>query len=368
MSSGSDALKSAAREALRESPRLKGLKALVGFDGFVDSLSRVVRDRDAEGHVRYFGRAAEFGSFVSEAGGSRSLELSRLALKPGGNMPITAAAFASFGLGVACVGALGYPSRHPAFDVLPSSCEAYSFADPGMASALEFDDCKLMFAEMGDLHEIDWPVVKQRLGLERLRAAASAASIVALLNWSEIKASDSIWRGMLEETLDAPPPNGRRILLFDLSDCSRRRSEDLLGAIRLIAGAAALGDIVLSLNANEMHFAARAVGWAGERIEAEDAALAIRSFLASGSVVVHYKEGAVSANSAGLSHSPALPVDRPLIATGSGDNFNAGYCIASLLGFGEEGRLSLGNAFAGYYRSKGVSPDPDTLTRFLDSR
>jgi hypothetical protein len=366
MSDTIDSLAKAAQDAYSARSRLAGIRAIVGFDGFVDILARVVKDRDLEGRERYYASTREFGEAIAAAGGSRSLELVRTALKAGGNMPIVASSLGSYGIGVSCIGALGYPIRHPAFDSLPATCESLCFADPAQTTALEFDDGKIMLAEMSGLHEATWEVVKERVGLERLRSIAAGVALVGFCNWSEIDASDGIWRGMLGEVLEDSPPEGGRFLLFDLSDCSKRPAESIRAAARLVAGAASRGEIVLSLNANEARLVAGAIGASAS--DPGSAAAGIRSFIGAGSVVVHYRDGAVSADGRELRSSPALPVLLPLRATGSGDNFNAGYCVGALLGFGEGERLDLGNVFAGYYRATGESPEPRVLAEFFTSR
>jgi hypothetical protein len=365
MSDVRNALADAAVDAYSARARLAGVRALVGFDGFVDNLVRVVRDRDSEGRERYFSTTKEFGEFIAAAGGSRSFELARNALKAGGNMPIVASALGSYGIGVSCVGALGYPARHTVFKLLPDNCEALSFADPGKTTALEFDDDKIMLGEMEGLHEANWDLVKSRIGLGKLRSLASSASLVGFLNWGEIDASDGIWRGMLEEVLDVPlPGSSRRLLLFDLSDCAKRQSDGVRKVVSLIADASSRGELVLSLNANEARLVASATGAAVEGATPAATAEVVRHFLGTGSVVIHYRDGAVSADGSGLYFSPALQGSRSLRATGSGDNFNAGYCIGALLGFDAGKRLDLGNAFAGYYRSTGKSPEPGALSDF----
>lgn len=229
-----DSLAKAVEEAYESRSRLIGSHAIVGFDGFVDVLARVVKSREVDGRELFYESTREFGEALAAAGGSRSLELVRTAFKAGGNMPIFASSLGSSGLHVFCVGALGYPLRHPAFDDWPISCEPLCFADPGQTTALEFSDGKIMFAEMGGLHRATWEIVKERVGLDTLCSIASNAALVGFCNWSGIDASDGIWRGMLSEVLVAPPAQGRRFLLFDLADCSKRSTESIRAVTSLI--------------------------------------------------------------------------------------------------------------------------------------
>ena len=90
-----------------------------GFDGYVDTISRVVRRKGADGSVEYFSTIAEFGAHVTaKAGKSASIELRAQQVRAGGNLPLFAKALCALGVEVTAVGAMGWPQLHPAFEEL----------------------------------------------------------------------------------------------------------------------------------------------------------------------------------------------------------------------------------------------------------
>ena len=99
-------------EALRRAaPGLPGtIRAVLGFDGFVDEIIAVVDKR--HGPDRYDpveSIAAMARKILAASGESSNYELIVKQAKLGGNGPIMANALASLGLGVTYIGNLGHP-------------------------------------------------------------------------------------------------------------------------------------------------------------------------------------------------------------------------------------------------------------------
>src|ERR1700679_4110463 len=93
------------------------LGAFVGLDGFVDEILHVVDKREsAEVYARLPTIAQLASRLAAAAGKSTNIELVNHITKLGGNAPIMANALASFGIKVAYLGLLGYPSLHPIFE------------------------------------------------------------------------------------------------------------------------------------------------------------------------------------------------------------------------------------------------------------
>ena len=62
---------------------------------------------------------------------------------------------------------------------------------------------------------------------------------------------------------------------------------------------------------------------------------------------------------------PGPYTERPLITTGAGDHFNAGFMQGQLLGLDPEACLTLGVCTSGHYVRTGTSPDLASLETFL---
>jgi sugar/nucleoside kinase (ribokinase family) len=84
-------------------------------------------------------------------------------------------------------------------------------------------------------------------------------------------------------------------------------------------------------------------------------------------VVVHPRAYAVAASAAGVVTVNGPFVGKPLISTGAGDHFNAGFCLGKLLGADNEISLQLGVGASGYYVRTAKSPGAMELADFLQS-
>jgi sugar/nucleoside kinase (ribokinase family) len=84
-------------------------------------------------------------------------------------------------------------------------------------------------------------------------------------------------------------------------------------------------------------------------------------------VVVHPKESAACATAAGTAWVPGPYTPKPLITTGAGDHFNAGFSNGQLLGLSPEECLTVGVCTSGHYVRTGKSPALNDLTTFLQT-
>jgi sugar/nucleoside kinase (ribokinase family) len=60
-------------------------------------------------------------------------------------------------------------------------------------------------------------------------------------------------------------------------------------------------------------------------------------------------------------------VEKPLISTGAGDHFNAGFCLGKVIGADNETALQIGVGTSGYYVRTAKSPSMSDLAGFLRS-
>ncbi|MBS1654611.1 MAG: hypothetical protein JSU05_07190, partial [Bacteroidetes bacterium] len=148
--------------------QLTGKKITAGFDGFIDTVARIIKEK-SDTALTTVSSAKEFATYIADKSGTNfSLELQEIITKPGGNMPIMANALGKAGVQVNCIGALGLPSIHAQFEQLSSNCTLYSFANPGITTAIEFDDSKMLLAEMTSINNSGWETVKNMIGINKL--------------------------------------------------------------------------------------------------------------------------------------------------------------------------------------------------------
>jgi sugar/nucleoside kinase (ribokinase family) len=90
----------------------------------------------------------------------------------------------------------------------------------------------------------------------------------------------------------------------------------------------------------------------------------IRKTLGVHTVVIHPRSGAAAATSEQSANFAGPFIQQPLISTGAGDHFNAGFTAGRLLGFELDECLCLGTATSGYYVRHAKSPAKSELAEF----
>ena len=344
--------------------------ALVGLDGFVDTIVTPVDQRTAQGEAFTPIRSIpEFAQRIGGAAGkSTNIELYPLMDKLGGNGPIMANALLEAGTRVTYVGALGWPAVHPVFHDFASRAEVVSLCNPGTTIAVEFNDGKLMLGQLRSLDLITLETIYQVMGEEKLRAALAAADLVSLVNWTMIPNMTAVLRSFVENVLPACPPREGKLFFFDLADPEKRSHEDLIEVLEVMARFDKFGKVTLGLNLKEAQRVYQALGFAALGESEEDLrtiATDIREKLNLACVVVHPRESAACSTADATSWVPGPYTDQPLITTGAGDHFNAGFAQGQMLGLAPEACLGMGVCTSGHYVRTGKSPSLDDLEKFL---
>jgi len=346
------------------------LNAFVGFDGFVDEILHVVDKRDnADQYLRLPTITKYAARLAAAAGKSTNVELVSQQTKLGGNGPIMANALASFGLKVCYLGNLGYPNLHPIFSDFAKRAEVHTIAEPGYTDAIEFEDGKIMHGKLKALREVNWTNIKARFGEDRFHAKLQEANFVGFVNWTMLTSMNDSWAAILKEV--CPKLTGpRRKIFFDLADPEKRTRADILRALELIAEFEKYFDAILGLNEKEAHEIGGHLDL-DTKDQSPEGLLkltqAIHARLKINTVVVHPVTYAlaVSANDAAIVEGPFTP--RPLITTGAGDHFNAGFCLGKLLGFDNAQAVLTGVATSGFYVRSAKSPTIHDLIGLLQN-
>ena len=347
-----------ADQLISKQNNINSYTATIGFDGFVDSIVKLVKRKDGNGQpIEYFNTKEDWGNYILEKkSGNFSVELQQQNIKTGGNMPNMAAALAKLGVPVNCVGAMGYPVIDPLFRKLPAPCKHYSFAAPGTCQAIEFDDGKMMLAGMDELNKADWKMVKERIPIAMLIKIFDDAQLIGLLNWGELTASTSYWNGLLQEVLPFCNTNKNKIFFVDLSDCSSRTKDEMTAALSLLKKIAAYGKVILSVNHNESIFIHNTlfegitrydnIKMFGEKLFAT---------LQVDTLLLHNRDKAVAFRANEFAEKESFFIETPKLLTGAGDNFNAGFCFAQLMDCCLEDSLLIAHLISSYYIKNGAS-------------
>ena len=345
---------------------LQQKKITAGFDGFIDNIVRVVKEKHQHKPSILFSTIKEFGNYIVEKGSSLSLEIENRNSKLGGNMPIMANALGQLGVAVNCIGALGYPQIHPVFNNFSSTCHLYSFADPGTTTAFEFDDGKIMMAHMAELNSLGWDQLKTKIDIDTLLSLYKQSDLLCLLNWSEIDASTDIWKGLLKDVLPQYVHKDQ-IAFFDLSDCSKRTNESITEALHLLREFAKHTKVILSLNKNEAGIIYKTLFATKPEKDLSDTGRDIFEKAGIHTLVLHSAKEVAAFTGTETVLARSFFVSDPKISTGAGDNFNAGFCTAQLLKLDLESSTIFANAVSGYYVRTGTSAQLPAVIHFLEA-
>ena len=375
MNSQEDLRQSVATKLRERKEKVQQSTAFVGLDGFVDEIIHVVDKRmDVAGFER-IPTIQGFSDRIGEAAGrSTNLELVTQRIKLGGNGPIMANALAKAGIQVTYLGALGYPDPNPVFKPLvEKATKVFSIANPGHTDAYEFQDGKLLMGKLTPLNEMRWKNIVDRMGIETFTQQLNQSSLVAFVNWTMMPYMSEIWEMVQSEILSKQPkpnPKDRKTLFFDLCDPQKRPNEDIVEALNLIAGFQPYFSVTLGLNEKEAHEIGEVLGLKAASDSREgliDLVEQLHNRIKADTLVVHPVKYAVASNGSEVVSINGPFIPNPVITTGAGDHFNAGFCVGRLLDLSHQESLATGVATSGFYVRSGKSPTVLDLAEILEN-
>lgn len=345
-------------ENLQKKPITK--KVVVGFDGFIDSIRKVIHHRDSSG-VHYYKTLGEFSERIHKAAGkSGQVEIDVHRVKPGGNAPILSSALGMLGVPTTCIGS----TDHTIFNALSQHCEMINLISPGKSEAIEFDDGKIILSDLSVFENYNWNYVKQKVGLDKLRKIFSSCDFVAMVDWANLVHAEDIWDGVISDILI---PSGRRnyMFLFDLCDPSRKAPHQVDDILDVISRFSYCGRVTLGLNENEAMTIWSALTGKTEHISIEEAAKFLHYAMNIDCLLIHLIDRSLVFHQKEFVELSGRFVSKPKIQTGGGDNVNAGFILGMLSGFSINESVTRGMAASGSYVQDGASPNLSTLKEYV---
>jgi sugar/nucleoside kinase (ribokinase family) len=356
--------------------KLDETPALIGFDGFIDTILHVVDKRHSATEYTCVETIEAFGKRILEAAGqSTNIELVIQAVKLGGNGPIMANAMAALGVPVTYCGMTGYPRTQPIFEELAARARMLPLCDAALTDAYEFEDGKLIVGKHENVGQVSWENLQERVGDLAWRTAWQSAGFAGMVNWTMLPHLTALWKEM-QARLETEPAPARKVLFFDLADPEKRTPEDLEEALWTLAGFQKWHDVVLGLNEREAQQVVETLGLPGadEGLERNTSAhhqeicgfaQSVREKLGISACAVHPTAFASAADAKACAVVSGPFIAKPKITTGAGDHFNAGFCAGYLCGGDLEQALQCGVATSGYYVRHAQSPTREQLAAFL---
>lgn len=349
-----------------------GIRAVIGFDGFVDEVVHVVDKRIDPLNFTRVATLTQYGRRIAATSGlSSNVEIVTLSKKLGGNGPILANALIGMGARMSYIGALGYPDTHPVFHDMIMRCESvYSVSNPGSTDAMEFEDGKIIRSKLSAFLELTFEAVKKRTGLETLASLIDECSLIGFENWSLTPYSEHIWKGIYDEALPLMKSEAKgKILFFDLADPASRPVEDLRKALETISLFGERFDVILGFNLSEAVQVANAFGGNFDCLDYDLQSIAehIKRHVSVGTLVIHPLKEACCLSDKSFTVRTGPYCAKPVLTTGAGDNFNAGFLLGLCLGAGHMRALLLGMAASGFYVRNARSASLEEIISFIKS-
>lgn len=345
------------------------IKAVMGFDGFVDQILHVVKTRtDANNYIR-METLKEFGDFISKAAGlSANIEFIPIKNKLGGNGPIMSNALSNYNLDVTYIGAVGEDSINKVFNEMSKKSTVINISNPGLTDAVEFLDGKLMIGKRECLKDVNWKRIKEKIGIKELTSLFSNAKLVGLENWTMLPYMTEIWNGLINEVLPNINTNSDKYIFFDLADPENRLKDDILEALSVMKKFSSKFKVILGLNEKEAFEIGEVLDISSKtkKLSLEDLIKSIAKKLDIYCLVVHPVKEAFAVCDNKLYHTPGPYEPNPKLTTGAGDNFNAGFCFGKSIGLSTQLSLVLGTATSGYYVRNSKSPTLENIINFLN--
>lgn len=351
--------------------RLPTKTALVGFDGFVDKIVHPVAERYGPGdQFKRIETISEFGQRISAAAGkSANIELYQVMEKLGGNGPIMAKALLSGGVSTRYIGALGTPEVHPVFETFANETKAVSVTGPGITTAAEFLDGKIMFGDMQALDQVTYDNIIKVMGEGPFFDAISRVDLLAMVNWTMLPYLSQLFTDLVEKVFPSLPPREQRLFFFDLADPQKRSKADIAAVLQIIRRFQNHGNVTLGLNLSEAQQVASILGHQiadAEEDGLKKMAMRIRESLDISMVVIHPTQSAACANKDGAWWVEGPYCQKPKITTGAGDHFNAGFMTGMLLELSPEACLHVAVSYSGFYVRTARSPSMSDISSFIE--
>lgn len=358
--------------ALSEKMRTKDpkrIKAMVGWDGYVDTITHPVDKRTCPETYERIKTLTDYGQkFIDAAGLSMNIEMVPVSSKIGGIGAIFANSLSNMGVDMTYIGAMGKESLNPNYYEFQDRAKLYSISDPGLSDAIEFMDGKVISNKLEPLKDVNWDSLMRVLTPLQLAEIMDSCDFIGYGGWALTINVMSIWEGIIREVFPLMKNPIKRQMFFDLSDPAKRTAEDIMDAIKCIRAYKEKFNVGMGFNEKESY---EIVELFGKKKEDFSSLLEVTAFLKEqidiSYVVVHPVKYAC-----GVSDIQKALVDGPYCAepkltTGAGDNFNAGFILGTMLGFDLEEALTMGTANSGFYVRNARSANYQELCDFVQN-
>lgn len=348
-------------------------RAVIGMDGFVDEVVYVVDQRTSKDNFTRVATIKDYADRIAQGAGlSTNVEIVTIQKKIGGNGPIYAQGLKNMGVEITYIGSIGDGEVHPVFKEFSEGIEAYCIAEPAQTDAMEFCDGKIIRSKLSSLDAISWDAMVAQVGFERMSELYDQADLISFNNWTMVLNMNGIWEGFLKQIV--PGLKSRledKIVFLDLADPQKRTDGDIGKALGWIRGFEAAGfRTILGLNLKEaieilmvLQGKDRAVL---PNMNLREIVEQIAGYLNLWCITVHPTDRAACWRDGQYWECAGPYCTCPVLTTGAGDAYNAGFVYGELSGRTPEECLKLGAASSGFYVRNGRTAQKQELEQFMN--
>ncbi len=357
---------------------LASFRVVLGFDGYIDSLYRMVKNRTSPTEVEFYESMADFGQYIINSAGSSGSVERILKKKLGGGFTVnTGRAIANMApqSQVRIIGALGYPTIDPIYEQLPSNVILSSVGNCGLTLAMEFDDGKIMSQDMEGINNLDWDSILTRIGGEdKLIEILDAADVIGNGHWSLMPHMNNFWEHLIADIFPKLTDSKSKYFFVDPADLQKRNSEDIHQMLSLLGQINEFIPVILSVNDKEAADIARVLNAEGiplldkqDITTYETAGKNINSIINLAYFVIHDPHfGTITGPDFHVWASEGYTL-KPKFTTGAGDHFNAGVLLAIKAGFSPAEAIMIANSATAIFVRTGESPSLTDLRKYMEN-
>jgi ketohexokinase len=359
---------------------LKSKNFLLGFDGYIDTIYRMVRNRISPTKVEYYDSMVDFGQRIVEtAGSSGSIERILKKKLGGGFAPNMARAIANMAPDskVELFAAMGVPEINPIFRELPSNVSLTSVGNMGLTLAMEFHDGKIMSQDMEGIITLDWEkLVANAGGRDAIITAFENADAIGNGHWSLMPHMTNYWENLITDILPNVSNPSKKLFMVDPADLQKRSTKEIREMLFTLKKMNETIPTCLSLNDREAIDVARVLSQEGvpmiEKNMAdsyEKAGKNINEIINLDYFVIHDPHFATitGKNDQGKFHYWIAEgyTSKPKFTTAAGDHFNAAVMMCTISDFTPVESLVIANAATAIFVRTGQSPSLNALKDFV---
>ena len=354
-------------------PEITKITAFLGFDGYIDSLYSLVKNRIDSKEWTRMESMRTFGELLINISGS-SGNIERVLKKKifGGFAPNSSRAMNALGAYTYLIAALGIPKLSQLYKKQPNE-EVYSIAEPGETLGLEFDDGKIMITDFAPILEINWNRIISNLSSSKLSSLIDKSQILGFGHWALIPNLNQIWQHFMSDLFPSLRNLKKKLFFVDIADIRKRKSTDIKNLIKILQEIETYMPVMLSVNDQEATLLSKIIGNVKEINPNKPN---FKDFIEIGSVlnreikisyfVIHSPHFATITTKEHHYWVTEGYTSKPRYTVGAGDHFHSGVALALSCSLTPPESILIGNALTAIFVRTGNSPSFNQLSQFID--